>query len=84
MRIASRKTIAAVEQLAKADTRLAATTDQWDSDPWLLNTPGGTVDLHTGQIHPHKPTDYCTKITAVAPGGECPLWHELFEANLQR
>jgi len=74
MRIASFKTITAVEQLAKADTRLAATIDQWDSDPWLLNTPGGTVDLCTGQIHPHKPADYCTKITAAAPGGECPVW----------
>src|SRR5262249_21203100 len=38
--IASAKTTAAVERLAKADRRHAATTDQWDSDVWLLNTPG--------------------------------------------
>ena len=73
-KVASSQTIGAVEHLAKADTQLAATVDQWDSDPWLLNTPGGTVDLRTGQIHPHKPSDYCAKITAVAPEGECPLW----------
>jgi putative DNA primase/helicase len=74
MKIASAKTIAAVEQLAKADEHLAATADQWDSDRWLLNTPAGTVDLRTGATTPHKPADYCTKITAAAPDGACPLW----------
>lgn len=39
-----------------------------DADGYLLNTPGGTVDLRTGQMKPHDPDDYCTKITAVAPG----------------
>jgi len=27
-------------------------------------------------INPHKSTDYCTKITAAAPEGKCPLWEE--------
>ena len=36
--LASEKTVAAVVRLAKADRRLAATVDQWDTDPWLLNT----------------------------------------------
>ncbi len=71
--IASAKTVAAVERLARADRRLAATVDQWDADPWLLNTPGGVVDLRTGELRPHAPDDYMTKITAVAPGGDCPL-----------
>ena len=31
--IASAKTVAAVERLAKADRRHAATVDQWDADP---------------------------------------------------
>jgi putative DNA primase/helicase len=74
--IASAKTVAAVERLAKADRRHAATIEQWDADEWLLNTPGGVVDLRTGQLRPHRPTDYMTKITAVSPGGECPLWHD--------
>ncbi len=72
--IASAKTVAAVERLAKADRRLAATTGQWDADPWLLNTPDGTLDLRSGQLRPHERGDYFTKITAVAPGGECPVW----------
>jgi putative DNA primase/helicase len=72
--IASAKTVAAVASLARTDRRLAATAAQWDADPWLLNTPGGTVDLKTGELRPHRLADYCTKMTAVAPGGECPLW----------
>ena len=36
-RIGSAVTVAAVERLARADRRHAATIDQWDSDPWLLN-----------------------------------------------
>lgn len=36
--VASAKTVAAVERLAKADRRLAATTEQWDADPCLFNT----------------------------------------------
>src|SRR5262245_33746200 len=32
--IASAKTVAAVERLARADRRLAATTKQWDNCPW--------------------------------------------------
>ncbi len=72
--IASARTVAAVERLAKADRKLAGTIDQWDADPWLLNTPGGVVDLQTGIMRAHRPDDYMTKITAVAPGGDCPLF----------
>jgi putative DNA primase/helicase len=70
--IASAKTVAAVERLARADRRLAATVDQWDADPWCLNTPAGMVDLRTGDVGKHNPSRYCTKITAVGPGGDCP------------
>jgi putative DNA primase/helicase len=73
-RIASAKTRAAVVSLAGEDRRLAATVDQWDANPWLLNTPGGVVDLHTGALRDHRPEDYMTKITAVTPGGDCPTW----------
>ena len=50
--LASAKTVAAVERLAKADRRLAATVDQWDADPWALNTPLGVLDLRTGKLRP--------------------------------
>jgi len=72
--IASAKTVSAIERLARADRRHATRTQDWDANPWLLNTPGGTVDLATGQLHSHERADLITKITAVAPGGDCPLW----------
>ena len=36
--VASAKTVAAVERLAKADRHLAATTMQWDADGGIFNT----------------------------------------------
>jgi putative DNA primase/helicase len=73
-RLASKVTSTAVERLATADRRHAATADQWDADPWLLNTAKGTLDLRTGKIYEHRRTDNITKITAVGPGDECALW----------
>jgi putative DNA primase/helicase len=68
------KTVTGVERLARADRRVAATVDQWDLDIWRLNTPGGTVDLRTGRKQENRREDYCTKLTAIAPAGDCPLW----------
>lgn len=70
----SARTVSAIERFARADRRIAATSEQWDSDPWLLNTPDGVIDLQTSRIRPHTRLDYMTKITAVAPGGDCPIW----------
>lgn len=41
-----------------------------DSRPYLLNTPAGTINLTTGEMHPHNPDDLITKITAVSPSEE--------------
>lgn len=74
--LSSARTIGAIEQLARADRRHAATQHQWDQDPWALNTPGGIVDLQAGTLRPSRKEDYATKITRAAPGGECPQWLE--------
>jgi putative DNA primase/helicase len=79
MRLASKATSAAVERLAEADRRHAATVPQFDANPWILNTPTGTVDLRTGEIREHRPADYITKITLAGPGGDCPLWHQFLD-----
>ncbi len=65
-----------VERFARADPVFAVTSDAWDRDPWLLGTPGGTVDLRTGHLRPADQADDITKLTAVAPlaDAECPLW----------
>lgn len=67
-------TVAAVERLAKSDRRHAATIEQWDADVWALNTPAGVVDLRTGEIREGDRSAHMTKITEVAPGGDCPSW----------
>ena len=39
------------------------------------------IDLRTGEIRPHRVTDYMTKITAVAPDRNCPtpIWLAFLE-----
>ena len=75
-KLASSGTVGGVERLARADRRHAATTAEWDADPWMLNTPGGVVDLKTGRQRPHDRADRMTKITTATPGGDCPIWRQ--------
>jgi putative DNA primase/helicase len=72
--IASSETIAAVERLARSDREIAATIDQWDADPWILNTPGEAIDLRNGKGRRASAKDYLAKSTAVSRGAGCPTW----------
>ena len=64
-----------VERFARHDPQIAVTADYWDSDPFLLGTPGGTVDLRTGELRPSVPDDGITKSTSVAPlDAPCARW----------
>lgn len=72
--IASAKTVAAIEKLVRSDRRHASSPDSWDANPWLLNTPGGIIDLETGDKIAHDPMHLITKSTAVEAGGDCPQW----------
>ena len=51
--LASAKTAAAIERLAKADRRIAATVEQWDMDPDTFNTlilpPANLVETEAAQ-----------------------------------
>jgi P4 family phage/plasmid primase-like protien len=69
-------TAAAVERFAQSDPALAVTSAIWDRDTFMLGTPGGTVDLHTGEMRNPAPEDFITKLTSVAPAPtpDCPLW----------
>jgi putative DNA primase/helicase len=69
-------TAAAVERFAMSDPALAVTSSIWDSDPFLLGTPDGTLDLKTGELRKPVPEDYITRMTAAAPAptATCPLW----------
>jgi putative DNA primase/helicase len=62
------KAVHSIASLARTDPKITLDVEHLDSDPWLLNTPDGTVDLRTGDVRKHNPLDYITKRTAAAPG----------------
>ncbi len=63
--------------ILRAHPALSLSVAALDSDPMILNTPGGPVDLKVGRLLPYDQKILCTKSTAVAPdfGGSCPTWH---------
>jgi putative DNA primase/helicase len=66
-----------VERSCRSDRAFAVTSEVFDADPFLLGTPGGTVDLRTGKLRPADPDDRISKVTASAPAltADCPRWH---------
>lgn len=66
----SKSSVAAIEELARSNPASAASVDDFDSDPMLLGTPGGTVDLRTGKVRQPSRDDMITKLTSVAPAPE--------------
>ena len=59
--------------VARSDPRITAVPEQFDADPWLLNTPTGVVDLRTGELQAHQPKQYHTRSTAVGPEAREPV-----------
>jgi len=72
--VASAKTVAAVIKLAAGDKYHYLESSGFNADVWLFNTPKGTIDLRTGTLRQHRPTDYITKIANASPEGSCPKW----------
>jgi putative DNA primase/helicase len=74
--------IRAMLNLAASESSIPILPEQLDSDPWLLNTPNGTIDLQTGNLREHRRTDLITKLVPVAydPRATCPR----FEAFLDQ
>jgi putative DNA primase/helicase len=88
---------AAVERFAQSDRAFAVTAETWDQDPWLLGTPGGTVNLRSGKMREAQLGEHITKQTATAPVKQAtphPVWSAFldqatgadkdFQAFLQR
>jgi len=71
----------AMLESAKAERGMIVSTKQLDADPWRLNVRNGTIDLRTGELHPHDPADLITKLAPVEYGetAECPLWHQFLD-----
>jgi len=60
-----------------------------DADPWLLNVKNGTLDLHTGELRPHRREDFITKLAPVVydASQDCPTFlafmNRIFADNQQ-
>jgi putative DNA primase/helicase len=75
--IASAKTVAAVERIARADRVISAEIERFDMQRYKLNTDSGTVDLKTGVISAPRRKDYLTQkagCTVAPPGTPHPIW----------
>lgn len=73
--------VAGVEKFASVDRSFAINSSAWNTDPLLLATPAGTVDLRTGDLRPADPADKINQITAVGPANraDCPGWLAFLE-----
>jgi D5 N terminal like len=68
--------------MARSNAELVATVAQWDAGLSLLGTPGGTIDLRTGDLREARPSEFITKLTSVAPappGSPAPIWQAFLE-----
>lgn len=73
--ICSSGKLTAVMRLVKSDRAIAVSVESLDHDPWILNTPGGGVNLKTGLLAPADPDQLCTRSTSVTPmSGEASHW----------
>jgi putative DNA primase/helicase len=73
--------IEAMISLARYEDGMAVAVADLDCDPWLLNVENGTIDLRTGDLKPHDPTNLITKLAPVIydPDAECPAFDAFVE-----
>ncbi|MEU3105579.1 DNA primase family protein [Streptomyces griseoflavus] len=65
-------------KLAGALKPISAPSRALDSDPYLFNTPAGTVDLNEGTIRPNDRADLITKVSGAPVGDEASQEFETF------
>jgi hypothetical protein len=81
----SHKTHARVEQALRSHPDMYASPEEFDAEPWLLNTPEFIVDLRDGSVLPHGML--MRQQTAVSPNLDaieryyeaCPRWMAYLE-----
>lgn len=68
---------------ARTDTRITVDIEDLDAQPWELNTPGGIINLRTGELGPSDPTKLHTKTTKHTPdpNGDTTLWQDFLNVT---
>ena len=76
--------IQAMILLARSEPGVPVRPDALDADPWLLNCENGTLDLRTGELHPHSREDLITKLAPVVfdRDAEAPTWETFLRRAL--
>ncbi len=75
----SNAAVKACLSLARAMPGIESHQEEFDKDDYLLNVENGTIDLHTGELRPHNPSDFITQLAPVRypqtdDEAQCPLW----------
>jgi putative DNA primase/helicase len=65
--ICSARAISAMLTIAKSDPVISLPAERWDAEPFVLNTPGGAIDLKSGKQLPPSDEDFHTMSSGVAP-----------------
>jgi P4 family phage/plasmid primase-like protien len=74
--LCSGEKVSVITRLVKLDKGLRVSVSALDHDPWVINTPGGVVDLKTTTLNKPDRGALCTKATRVTPefDAACPTW----------
>lgn len=61
-----------IETMARSNSDLVASADQFDANLDVIGTPGGVVDLRTGTMRAATREDYLTRAAAITPADRQP------------
>jgi putative DNA primase/helicase len=87
MRVLSDAGVRAVVSRLAAVESIGTESEVFDTDGELLNVANGTLNLRTGELHPHRAADFITRIIETPYDTEAPAerWEkalrEIFEPN---
>lgn len=84
VRSQAKERVKAITDLARSDPRIVLRTDDFDADPWSLNTYSGIVDLKTGSVVPHNRDRMMSKVASARydSAANCPRWIGFLERIL--
>lgn len=75
----SSRTLKAMIELAQSER--IADLERFDSNPWILNLLGSTIDLKSWEMSENRPEDLLTKMAGVEydEKASCPTWMEFLD-----
>lgn len=75
-------TVQGLLKVARAE--LLSDYQLFDADPWSLNLQNGTLDLRSGEMHPHRAEDLLTKMAGCSydENALCPRWESFLSRIL--